>query len=297
MLRWRLLLGTLIIAALVGLCWLDQRSALPGLWLFPVGLILTLLASDEILSLSRAGGLRPLAWAVYGGNVLILSAGWFGSLVAHAHHAPSISAEQSILVSLGLAFIALIAGEMARYVGPGGVTANLGAAMLALVYVGVLMAILVMLRMAWGIGAIVSMIVVVKMGDTGAYTFGRLFGRHKMAPTLSPGKTLEGALGGMLLAVIGSWVAFGWIVPMTSTASATSGPRWGWLVYGLLVASAGLLGDLAESLVKRDVGRKDSSDWMPGFGGVLDIIDSLLLAAPVAYGCWAMGLVPTWPAG
>ena len=66
---------------------------------------------------------------------------------------------------------------------------------------------------------------------------------------------------------------------------------WGWVVFGLLVGGAGMIGDLAESLLKRDVGRKDSSDWLPGFGGVLDIIDSLLLSAPVAWFCWIAGIV------
>ena len=66
---------------------------------------------------------------------------------------------------------------------------------------------------------------------------------------------------------------------------------WRWIVFGLAVGAAGLLGDLAESLLKRDAGRKDSSPWMPGFGGVLDLLDSILFAAPVAYLCWATGLV------
>jgi phosphatidate cytidylyltransferase len=59
-----------------------------------------------------------------------------------------------------------------------------------------------------------------------------------------------------------------------------------WLFYGVLLGIAGIFGDLAESLIKRDVGRKDSSTWMPGFGGVLDLLDSLLFAAPVAWLCW-----------
>jgi phosphatidate cytidylyltransferase len=59
----------------------------------------------------------------------------------------------------------------------------------------------------------------------------------------------------------------------------------GWLLYGLVVGAAGMLGDLAESLLKRDLGSKDSSTWMPGFGGVLDLIDSIIFAAPVAYLC------------
>jgi phosphatidate cytidylyltransferase len=63
-------------------------------------------------------------------------------------------------------------------------------------------------------------------------------------------------------------------------------------VYGVLIGVIGLLGDLAESLIKRDLGRKDSSAWMPGFGGVLDLLDSILFAAPVAYLCWAGGLLP-----
>ena len=66
-------------------------------------------------------------------------------------------------------------------------------------------------------------------------------------------------------------------------------PRW--LVYALIVAVAGMLGDLAESLLKRDMGSKDAGNQLPGLGGVLDVIDSILFAAPVAYACWVLGLV------
>jgi phosphatidate cytidylyltransferase len=66
---------------------------------------------------------------------------------------------------------------------------------------------------------------------------------------------------------------------------------WGWLIFGLSIGIAGMVGDLAESLLKRDMGRKDSSPWMPGFGGALDLLDSILVAAPVAYVCWAGRLV------
>jgi phosphatidate cytidylyltransferase len=65
-------------------------------------------------------------------------------------------------------------------------------------------------------------------------------------------------------------------------------PWWGWIAFGVIVGIAGMIGDLAESLFKRDMGRKDSSNWLPGFGGVLDIVDSLLIAAPVAYLCWIL---------
>ena len=129
------------------------------------------------------------------------------------------------------------------------------------------------------------------MGDTGAYTVGRLIGRHKMAPRISPGKTMEGAIGALVFACVGSWAAFRWIVPLAIRDSVTHAALWGWLAFGLLVGTAGMMGDLAESFLKRDVGVKDSSTWMPGFGGVLDILDSLLLSAPVAWFCWALGLV------
>ena len=73
--------------------------------------------------------------------------------------------------------------------------------------------------------------------------------------------------------------------------SKDAGPASGWFIFGLLMGAVGMLGDLAESLLKRDVGCKDSSAWMPGFGGVLDILDSLLLSAPIAWLCWSLGIV------
>jgi phosphatidate cytidylyltransferase len=97
---------------------------------------------------------------------------------------------------------------------------------------------------------------------------------------------------------LGAWLAFQWVVPWTLKHSVAtiswSRPLsfwWGWIAFGLLVGGAGMLGDLAESLLKRDVGRKDSSTWLPGFGGVLDILDSLLLSAPIAWTCWFFGLI------
>ena len=119
------------------------------------------------------------------------------------------------------------------------------------------------------------------------YTFGRMFGRHKLSPIVSPGKTWEGAIGGLLVAVLTSWLVF------TFVARSMLGPdtrQIGMptiLLFGVAVAAAGIIGDLAESLLKRDAGVKDSSTWMPGFGGVLDLLDSLLGAAPVAYAIWA----------
>ena len=194
---------------------------------------------------------------------------------------------EGILLALGAAMLMALLGQMGRYRKPGSVTVNLGGAALAFLYVGLLLSFAVQLRLAFGIAALASLVIVVKMCDTGAYTVGRLIGRHKMAPLLSPGKTWEGAAGGLVFACLGSWATFAWLVP----EAAKPGTAWGWLPFGLLVGTAGMVGDLAESMLKRDAGQKDSSHWMPGFGGVLDILDSILLGAPVAYALWVLGLV------
>ena len=299
MLRWRLLLGTVIVAALVGLCWLDQASAIPGVVLLPILMIFALLGSQEILGLLRACGMRPVGWVVYAGNLLVAVAPWQAVWAAHGRFAHALAdATPSAgdlalpsMLALALAVIVLLIAEICRFRKPGGVTANLAAGFLALVYVGLLLSFVVQIRLAWGVGAMASLLIVVKMGDTGAYTVGRLFGRHKMSPHISPGKTLEGAVGALACSCLASWATFRWLVPATTYGAVPRGPWWGWVLFGLLVGLAGLLGDLAESLLKRDSQRKDSSTWMPGFGGILDLLDSVLLAAPVAYALWALGVV------
>jgi phosphatidate cytidylyltransferase len=285
MLRWRLLLGALIIAALVVLCWLDNRAtAMPGAWLLPVAIAAALLATKEVLDLAAVAGMRPLRWTVYAGNALLVVIPW--SIVLKP------SWQVPLLFALAVAVLLVFLGEMWRYRKPGGNTANLAMGVFSLVYIGLMLSFAVQMRIVCGIGALAAWVIVVKMGDTGAYTVGRLIGRHKMAPLISPGKTIEGAIGALAFACLGSWLAFDYVVPLTDTASwGGAGTPWGWLVFGLLVGAAGILGDLAESYLKRDVGVKDSSTWMPGFGGVLDILDSLLLSAPVAWFCWASGLV------
>jgi phosphatidate cytidylyltransferase len=115
-----------------------------------------------------------------------------------------------------------------------------------------------------------------------------------MSPVLSPKKTIEGAVGGIAAACLGAWICRAWIVPNLVGASQSRGTVLGWMVYALVLAVAGMLGDLAESLLKRDAQRKDSSSWLPGLGGVLDVLDSLVFAAAPAYACWVGGLVGPW---
>jgi phosphatidate cytidylyltransferase len=115
---------------------------------------------------------------------------------------------------------------------------------------------------------------VIKSADIGAYTFGTLFGKHKFSPKISPGKTWEGMGGAFAVAAI---VAVGFAVICDIMV------WWLAIVFGLCFAVIGQMGDLAESMIKRDAELKDSGHKVPGFGGILDIIDSLLIAAPLAY--------------
>ncbi len=299
MLRWRLLVSALLIAPLVTLLVLDYRSnfGAPGIWLAPLPVLFTLLGVAEVLDLLAGKGLRPVAWSVYAGALLVSGA----SLVPLL--SPLLGAEPpapwsllgwplaAFVVAIALAFLA----EMARYQAPGGVIVNVALAVFAVAYVAVLMTFLNALRLyqdnAWGMAALASLIFVTKMSDTGAYACGRLFGRHKMAPILSPKKTIEGGIGGVVTACFCSWLFFENLLPILVSPHAARPPLWACLVYGVVVAVAGVIGDLSESLLKRDMERKDSSRWMPGLGGILDVLDSLLLAAPAGYFCWLSGML------
>lgn len=135
---------------------------------------------------------------------------------------------------------------------------------------------------------IVYLVVVVKASDVGAYFTGSLFGRHKLFPRISPGKTWEGLAGGLAAGVIASLVVFRlWGTsdadPAVSQFGRLSLPWVHAWILGLLLSAIGVVGDLVESLLKRSAGLKDSGYLFPGMGGILDVLDSLLFAAPALY--------------
>jgi phosphatidate cytidylyltransferase len=111
--------------------------------------------------------------------------------------------------------------------------------------------------------------------DTAAYTVGRAWGRHRLAPGVSPGKSVEGAIAGLVASILAGVIARAWFAPYLSVPAA--------LTLGLLVGVFAQLGDLVESLLKRDADTKESSSLIPGHGGVLDRFDSILFAAPLVY--------------
>lgn len=304
MLRWRLILGSFCVTLLAVFCWLDVQAARPGVYLIPFAVVLAALAAHELLALLRQGGHEPTAWTVYIGALLPVLASC--GPIAWVEYPADCPIGRLGWLALGLAsalFVVIVANVVGigRSAGAGKLTANLAFAALSILYLGGLLGFMVQLRLLpWtenlsrgGMVAFLSLVIVVKLSDTGAYVVGNLWGKRKLAPTLSPGKTWEGLAGGLIAAVGGAMIALG---PLASALVGPSSRGWlawlgGSLLFGLLVGGAGVLGDLAESSLKRDAGVKDSSNWLPGLGGVLDLFDSLLLAAPVAYACWASGLV------
>ena len=311
MLSRRLLVGTLIIAVVLGLSWLDYSihryglakdiGWLPrGIILLPPYLVCLVLLTREVLRLLNAAGLHPLVSSAYLGNLFIAISCWTANVIQQYYIEVlektvskggwqwAATASFTALLAVAGGVILAFAAEMLRYSRPGGVMINLAGAVFTFAYLGLLSCFMIQLYMAYGIGAILSLVVVTKMCDTGAYTFGKLFGRYRITPRLSPGKTLEGTIGGLVFACAGAWC---WFDVMLPYFTGTSTPFFGWVLFGLAVALTGMVGDLAGSLIKRDSNMKDSGQSIPGFGGVLDIFDSILMAAPVAYVFWVFGFV------
>jgi len=153
-----------------------------------------------------------------------------------------------------------------------------------LLYVAVLLSCLALLkRQPRGAEWVILVLTITWFSDTGAYAAGRALGRHKLYPAISPGKTIEGAVGGLLAAFAAAALAKLWYLPQLSWLGA--------LLLAIPGGALGQLGDLVESMIKRGYGVKDSGKAIPGHGGLLDRIDALLFVAPYVYLCHWLGLV------
>ncbi len=291
-----------LITGFAGLAWADATGFLGGMpawWLLPILIILAIGGVDELVALYAARGLRLPGGILRVGVVATFVAVALGTqafVAATGETAPVAALSWAALAATaaaGLLFGREIIGGRAS----GRSLDRLAAGVLVLTYLGLPMAFLVGLRLVCvenlgpeqtgpghlGIVPLLSMIAVVKLGDIVAYLVGASIGRIPMAPKLSPGKTWEGAVGSIAGALLAAWLVleqpfFGQRLPLQ--------PFGGWVGYGLLVGTAGMAGDLAESLIKRELGAKDSGQLLGGLGGVLDLIDSLLFAAPVAWLMW-----------
>jgi phosphatidate cytidylyltransferase len=278
MLRYRLLFGTLMTILLVGLVlldgWLDgsltastadnrrvQATLLTAVLAVPLGL-----AGIELSRLAAGKGLAVLNPVTTIGLVLVGTT-WYWPQFIHISHA------MYLLLALTVVLAAMFVQQHFQ-LDNRGVLANCGISCFSLLYLGFLGAFVLGIRVDEGPWAFLTFIFVVKSSDIGAYTFGKLFGKHRLSPRVSPKKSWEGLAGAIVAAAL---------VSMVFTAVFGIMKVWVASIFGACMAVIGQLSDLAESMLKRDAQQKDSSNRVPGFGGILDVIDSLLFAAPVAY--------------
>lgn len=155
-------------------------------------------------------------------------------------------------------------------------------AVLATMYVGMLAGSLIRLRNDFPVGPklVFFLLIVVWIGDAGAYYVGRQFGRHKLSPHISPKKTVEGLIGGVCTSIIAAIVIHYTFFPEFALPHAA--------IVGSVLSMCGVVGDLAESMWKRSADVKDSGTLIPGHGGFLDRFDSILFTAPMLYFYWAL---------
>jgi phosphatidate cytidylyltransferase len=280
MLRTRLWMGALLVALIVAMLVVDQGPWFPFLFLLLV--VFSLAGALELLHLLGPSRKLP-AGLVYPGLALLVAANWLP-------HVPGPARElnpepwfwvQSVFAGLVLAGFLV---EMAAFRQPGESVVRIALTVWVVSYLGLLPSFFAQLR--WpaggeesaGTAALALAVFVPKCGDIGAYFTGRLLGRHPMTPVLSPKKTWEGAAGGLAASAL---AAVG--IDRLGPAPVLQGELVREVGFGLSLSVAGMFGDLAESLIKRDCRQKDASHAVPGFGGVLDVVDAVLFAAPVAY--------------
>lgn len=298
MLRWRLLISAFLIPLLFGAFYLDARLGESAPILLAFVALVAWRGSTELVDLLRTRSFTPNRFLVVASSMLVAVSSWYGRL---PHMPIEIAPDGNTLAQVALAYsstvLALFLLATYRYREPGQSMETLGAELMIVSYIGVLLGVAVQLRWVAGADAgylvIGSLLIVVKSGDIGAYFFGRFLGRRKMAPRLSPGKTWAGAVGALAGSALGSVLWLQYATPLFNRG--WSPPEWYWsAIYGLVLGVVGLIGDLCESLIKRDVGKKDSASLFPGFGGLLDLMDSVLYAGPVAYMLWKALPLATW---
>ena len=286
MLRTRIIFGSLLAAGLLGLFLLDDHLAQQydvhwaPVFFAAVSLIIVGGVHEMTLLLRRRG------WRIYQGLVLAASLA-MPSAVAYSkatgndllwYAGPLVITPVMALAAGFVILLLLVETIHGWWRDPNAETlASIGGNLLIFAYMGILSLSLMAIRFIDrpdGLHYLLLTLVVIKSSDIGAYVTGKAIGRTKMVPRLSPNKTVEGCVGGFVLAVAVS-LALG--LPLLGLA---------WyklVVFALVVSVFAMLGDLAESLIKRSAGVKDSGHGLPGFGGVLDVIDSVVLGAPVAY--------------
>jgi phosphatidate cytidylyltransferase len=252
----RVLVGVAGLPLVLGLVWLG------GWWLFALVAVAAVIAVHEFVTMTRP--LRPLAPAAYGGTILGLAGARTGGIVWLL---------AGVLATFVLAFALNVVAETRPPA-----TVAIGATVLAATWIGFGLGHLLLLRQEHAHARLLvfTILLTVWASDTFAYFGGKLVGRRKLAPSLSPGKTWEGLVIGSAAGIFVSFVAL-YDTRHTYLAS------WQAVVLGIVVVLAAAVGDLFESMLKRDMEVKDTGRLLGGHGGMLDRIDALLFASAAAY--------------
>ncbi len=257
LLIWLILAGPLwAIAVVVAVAAALAAGELVGMFAVCSGRdrALAMVLSGAIAGAPLAGGLLPHA-------VLMVAVAVVMATVLRSLDDLEAGARRSALLVLALAYVGGMGAAM--------VSIGLHASELPAAHEPVIAG------LAFGRGALITMFAIVFGGDTGAYFAGRALGRHKLNELVSPKKTWEGTVGGLLASMAFGWLGHRLLVPALPAAHAIG--------LGLCCGAFGQIGDLSESLFKRATGTKDSGRLLPGHGGMLDRIDGVLFAAPVFY--------------
>jgi len=277
MLKHRLLFGALMIIGFGSLIVIDglldgsltasaPDKPVQGTLLCILIAVTALPAQLELAKLAAAKNVRIFAPLGAVASILLATTWYWPQFT-------NISREFYLPVISALILPTLLLYQAVRH-GVSGILANCGATLFAVYYLGMLSCFVLAIRIDFGLWGLLMFVGVVKSSDIGAWAIGRKFGKHKFSPRISPGKTWEGmagAVGASVLVAVLFAICCN-ILPWLAAA-----------VFGAVLAFVGQLGDLAESMMKRDADQKDSANKVPGFGGILDIIDSPLMTAPFAY--------------
>jgi len=284
--------AVLIPAVLAAVFWLP-------LWIFSllVGVV-AIIAADELFGIAEASGLAPSRSVGFFFLALLfiafpLTGDVAGQVPLYGQRvlAVPLSPLLGLALTVACAFFAMV--EAMRRAEFSGALADVGVTALAIPYLGLTLGALVLLRdLRWGPWWVLYLFVVVWSGDTFAYYAGRAFGRHRLAPRVSPGKTWEGAAASLVGSVLLGALMFHWQPQITNWLASVHGKTsgsfarpvaWQGALMAAVINVVAQLGDLAESMLKRAAGLKDSGRLLPGHGGMLDRIDALLFAAPVLW--------------
>lgn len=277
----RVLSALVLLPVVIGTIWF-----LPPQFTLLLAIVAGVLAFAEYRTIAAALGVQVPA--LIGGVAVVLVCGAMatGDVLSHGLSMQGDPVMVPNLVPVVLISALIVVGALAVTGGRPGpsVLADAAATLFAPLYIGLPLGALACVRANWWFGAgvtdsdgraaVLLLLAVIVVSDSAQYYTGRAFGRRPLSPTISPKKTVEGAIGGVVFGTLAMAVGGLWVF---------ASPIWILALLGAAIALLGIVGDLFESLLKRSAGVKDSSNLIPGHGGVLDRIDSWLFATPVYY--------------